>query len=58
MTEEQKALIRAQYELLVELFDSQGDEIDALQRANASLRRSHEIIGKLLKITGNLMGVN
>ena len=25
MTEEQKALIRAQYELLVELFDSQGD---------------------------------
>jgi hypothetical protein len=55
MTEQERAILRTMYELQLELFRHQGDEIDALQKANESLRRSHDIIGKLLEQTAKLM---
>jgi hypothetical protein len=58
MTEDERKLLRTMYELQVELFNHQGDEIDALQKANASLRKSHEVLGRLLQITAQLMGVH
>jgi hypothetical protein len=58
MNGKERALLRQLYELQLELFEHQGDEIAALRRANESLQRSHEIIGKLLKLTADLMGIN
>jgi len=46
------------YELQMELFRHQGDEIEALRKANESLRKSHDVIGRLLEQTAKLMGVN
>jgi hypothetical protein len=56
MDERERAIVRTLYELQVELFQHQGEEIDALQKANASLRRSHEVLGRLLKLTAELAG--
>jgi hypothetical protein len=56
MEDKERAIVRTLYELQIELFDAQGEEIDALKKANASLQRSHEIIGKLLKLTADLAG--
>jgi hypothetical protein len=56
MTEQERALVRKLYELQLELFDHQGDEIDALRRANESLRKSHDVIGNMLKLTAELAG--
>lgn len=58
MEERERALVRHLYELQLELFEHQGDEIAALRRANESLQRSHDVIGKMLKITGDLMDIN
>jgi len=33
----------------------QGDEIDALRKANELLRKSHETIGQMLKLTDHLI---
>jgi hypothetical protein len=56
MDDRERALIRQQYDLLVELFNHQGEEIDALRKANQSLQKSHEIIGQLLTLTAKLAG--
>jgi hypothetical protein len=56
MDENERALIRKLYDLQVELFDAQGEEIAALKKANDSLQRSHEIIGQLLALTAKLAG--
>jgi len=56
MTDQERAIVRTLYELQLELFDHQGDEIEALRKANASLLRSHEVLGKLLKATAELAG--
>jgi len=56
MDDKEKALIRRLYELQIELFDAQGEEIIALRKANQSLQKSHEIIGEMLKTTGDLLG--
>jgi hypothetical protein len=58
MTDQERALMRQLYELQVELFHHQGDEIEALRKANESLRKSHEVIGQMLKLTAELMGVH
>jgi hypothetical protein len=58
MTEQERAILRTLNELQLELFRHQGDEIEALRRANESLRKSHEVIGKLLEQAAKLMGVN
>jgi cell shape-determining protein MreC len=58
MTEQERAMIRQRYELQLELFNHQGEEIDALRRANESLRKSHEVIGRMLELTAKLMGVH
>jgi hypothetical protein len=58
MTEAERAMLRQLYELQLELFNHQGDEIEALRRANESLRKSHDVIGKMLELTGRLMGVS
>jgi len=47
--------MRRLYELQIELFDHQGEEIKALKRANESLQKSHEVIGEMLKITATLV---
>ena len=57
MTDAERALVRAQYDLLMELFHHQGEEIEALRKATQSLTRSHEAIGNLLTITAKLMGI-
>ena len=56
MTDTERALIRKLYELQIELFNHQGDEIEALRKANAALQKSHEVIGQMLKITADLAG--
>lgn len=58
MTDQERAIARTMYDLTLELFTHQGDEIEALKKANESLRRSHEVIGRLLEQTAKLMGVN
>jgi hypothetical protein len=58
MNETERALLRQLYELQMELFQDQGEEITALRRANASLQRSHDVIGKMLKLTADIMGLN
>jgi hypothetical protein len=49
-------VLRQLDELQVELFNHQGDEIEALRKANESLRKSHEVIGRLLHLTAKLAG--
>jgi|KBSMisStaDraftv2_1062788.scaffolds.fasta_scaffold326171_3 hypothetical protein len=56
MTDKERAIVRQLYTLQLELFDHQGDEIAALRRANDSLQHSHEIIAKMLTLTGELFG--
>jgi hypothetical protein len=56
MNEQERAIIRKLYDLQMELFDAQGEEIAALKRANDSLQRSHAIIGELLTLTAKLAG--
>ena len=58
MTEQERAMVRAAYDVVVELFNAQGEEIEALRTAQQALKRSHEAIGRLLEITAKLMGVN
>jgi hypothetical protein len=58
MDERERQLVQTLYDLQVELFNHQGDEIDALRRANESLRRSHDVIGQMLKITADLVRVS
>ena len=58
VTDQERAIVRAMYELQLELFRHQGEEIEGLRRANESLRKSHEVIGKLLEHTAKLMGVH
>jgi len=55
MTEHEKELVRKLYDLQLQLFDIQGDEFAALEQANTSLKRSHEVIGEMLKVTGELV---
>lgn len=56
MDDKELALVRTLYKLQVELFNHQGEEIEALRRANESLRKSHEVIGQMLKLTAELAG--
>jgi len=56
MTDQERALIRQLYDLQVELFNHQGEEIEALRKANESLRKSHEVIGQMLALTAKLAG--
>ena len=57
MDERERTFLRHLYDLQMELFRHQGDEIEALRKANESLRRSHEVIGDMLKVTAGLLGV-
>jgi hypothetical protein len=56
MDDRERRLLHQLYELQVELFNHQGDEIEALKKANQSLQRSHEVIGQMLKLTADLLG--
>jgi hypothetical protein len=56
MTDAEREIVRKLYDLQVELFNHQGEEIDALRKANESLRKSHETIGQLLHLTAKLAG--
>jgi len=56
MDDQERAIVRQLYELQVELFNHQGEEIEALRRANVSLQKSHEVIGQLLALTAKLAG--
>ena len=55
MNDQERRLVHALYELQIELFNHQGDEIEALRKANESLRRSHDTIGKMLEIMRELL---
>jgi hypothetical protein len=54
MTDKERAIVRQLYALQLELFDHQGKEMDALRQAVDSLQHSHEIIAKMLTLTGEL----
>jgi hypothetical protein len=56
MDERERKILHQLYQLQVELFNHQGDEIEALRRANESLRKSHDTIGQILKLTADLIG--
>jgi hypothetical protein len=56
MDEKERAMLRVLYELQLELFAHQGDEIAALRKASDALQKSHEVIGKMLKLTAELAG--
>jgi hypothetical protein len=56
MNERERQILHQLYELQVELFNHQGEEIEALRKANESLRKSHETIGQMLKLTADLIG--
>jgi hypothetical protein len=56
MDDRERAIARKIYELHLQLWDAQGDEIAALRRANEALQKSHETIGELMKLTGELIG--
>lgn len=56
MDDKERAIVRTLYDLQVELFNHQGEEIEALRRANESLRKSHEVIGQLMALTAKLAG--
>ena len=58
MTDQERALMQKLYKLQIELFNHQGDEIEALRKANDALRKSHEIIGQMLKLTADAMGLH
>jgi hypothetical protein len=55
MDDREREMLRHLYELQLQLFEHQGDEIAALRKANDALQKSHEIIGRMLKVTGDLM---
>ena len=56
MDDRERAIARKLYELHIQLWESQGDEISALRQANEALQKSHETIGELMKLTGDLIG--
>ena len=56
MTDRERELVGKLYDLQVELFEIQGEEIEALRQANHALARSHEVIGKMLHTTAELIG--
>jgi hypothetical protein len=56
MENRERQLLKQLYELQLELFNHQGDEIEALRRANQSLQKSHETIGKMLELMAELIG--
>jgi hypothetical protein len=65
MTDKEREIAHLLYELEQELVRHQGEQIQALvvaneglNRAIASLERSHAILARLTKATGELIGVN
>lgn len=56
MDSTERAHVRRLYELMLELWDHQGEEIIALRHQNEALQRSHETIGKMLQVTSELLG--
>lgn len=56
MDDRERQLLHHLYELQIELFNHQGEEIEALQKANASLQKSHAVLGQMLKLTADLLG--
>ena len=57
MDDKERAMIRTLFELQMELFDHQGEEIAALRKANESLQRSHEVVGKMLALMNEFRGL-
>jgi hypothetical protein len=54
----ERQIARSIYDHTLELWRSQGDEIAALQQAMHALQRSHEHIGELLRLVGELVKVS
>ena len=48
-----RAILQELHALQWELFTQQGEEIAALRRANESLQKSHDIIGRMLQMTAD-----
>jgi len=55
MTDREREIVRNLYDLQLELWEQQGEEIKALRLANDTLQKSHDIIGRMLKLTGELI---
>lgn len=58
MTDKEREILKLMYEYQIELLHHQGQQIAGLKQAIDSLERSHEIVVKLMKATGDLMGTN
>jgi hypothetical protein len=55
MDDHERELARKLYDLHLELFTQQGEEIAALRQAIAALARSHDTLGEVFKIVGQLV---
>ncbi|HMF95113.1 MAG TPA: hypothetical protein VKE96_12495 [Vicinamibacterales bacterium] len=64
MNEKEREILRLMYDLQVEMHRSQGNQIlglrqaaDGCTRAIEGLEKAHEILGRLMKATSELIGV-
>jgi len=57
MTEQEKIILRLMYDLQTELLRNQGQQIRGLRLAIESVERQQEILGKLMKATSELIGI-
>ena len=58
MDDKEREIMRLMYDFHIELAQHQGVEIRSLKAAVDSLERSHEILIKIMKATGDLMGTH
>ena len=65
MDDREREIMKLMYDLEVELLHHQGNQIEGLKhavdgatKAIESLERSHAIVAKLMKATGELMGLH
>jgi hypothetical protein len=56
MTDQERDALRHLYDLQMDLFRHQGDEMAALRRAIESLQKSHDVLGRLMTETAKLAG--
>lgn len=57
MDERERAIAKAIYDNTMDLWEAQGEEINALRKANEALQRSHERIGEIIRLVGELVKV-
>lgn len=57
MDDQERIVVRQLYTLQMELFNHHGRAIKALAKVNSAIVKSHDIIGRMLKLTGDLISL-